>query len=191
MTGSRTLNSDTLNACDDARIFPILMCDLNFDSGTIYLHTGLGTLTWGGNSYVGVGKFGAVSPMEEASDLSRTPITLTLSGLPNDIISLLATTTVQGRLATVYLGYLSATTRLLVNDPGIIYRGNIDTCKVRQGQTVTISLSIESRFAAWSNPVIRRFNNSYQQLRFPGDKGLEYIEQTVNKTIWWGRAKPV
>ena len=47
-------------------------------------------------------------------------------------------------------------------------------------------LTVESRFAAWDRPLVRRYNNADQQTRYPGDKGLEFVEQTAEKQIVWG-----
>ena len=46
-----------------------------------------------------------------------------------------------------------------------------------------------SRFAAWDKPQPRRYNNSSQQSRYPGDLGLQFIEQATYKTVIWGAAK--
>ncbi len=217
ITGSRDINAATASAAAASVIHPVIFVKMRFDGGNVNLHTELGDITFGGDTYTGVGKLGGISGMEENSDLSRTPITLNLSGLPNDMMSVLLAEQYQGRLATVFLGYLDVTgaytgedgvtaytsedeattytiesggTNLLVATPTIIYQGNIDTADFARGKTSAITLSIESRFAAWDKPLIRRYNNADQQSRYPGDKGLQYITQAANKTIWWGQPTP-
>ena len=66
----------------------------------------------------------------------------------------------------------------------------MDTADIQTDKNATITLSVESRFAMWDQPVVRRYNNSDQQSLYPGDTGLQYIEQAVNETIWWGQATP-
>jgi hypothetical protein len=189
VTGSRDITSTTITATQASTVHPVLFLKMEFDGGDVNLHSELGSITWGGDTYTGVGKLGGVSPAEEVSDLSSSPINLTLSGLPLDLVSTLFNEQYQGRLATLYVGYLNMTTRVLVDTPAILYKGLIDTADFNQGKTFSITLSVGSRFAAWDKPVIRRYNNATQQSRFPGDTGLQYIEQTTNKTIIWGAAQ--
>lgn len=186
MTGSRDIDSGTATAATAPKITPVLFAKLEFDSGNLLAHTALGEITFGGDTYHGIGNFGGISTADEASDLSRTPITLTLSGVPNDIISLALGEHYQGRRATVYLGYLDLTTRQLAGAPTILYRGNMDSSEIQTGKDSTVSVSVESRFAAWSNPNPRRYNNADQQARYPGDTGLEFVEQAASKNLAWG-----
>jgi hypothetical protein len=173
-------------ACAASTIHPVAFVKFEFDGGDVNLHTELGDITWGGDTYTGVGSLGSVGVSEEVSDLSNTPLNLTLSGIPNDLISILLNEYYQGRRATLYLGYLDMTTRQLVADPIILYRGLIDTADIQQDKTCTVTLSVQSRFAAWDVPLIRRYNNADQQARYPGDKGLQFVEQAVDKQIIWG-----
>jgi hypothetical protein len=188
MTGSRDINASTITAAAASAFHPVLFLKAEFDSGDVLLHSELGDITFSGDTYTGVGTLGQVSPAEEVSDLSQTQINLTLSGLPNTLVSVLFNEQYQGRLATIYLGYLDLTTRQLVDTPTIIYRGILDTADFDQGSTFAITLAVGSRFAAWSTPRVRRYNNADQQNRFPGDKGMQFIDQG-NKTIIWGAAK--
>lgn len=190
MTGSRDIDSSTATAASSPAIHPVMFVKLQFDGGNVNFHTELGDITFGGDTYTGAGRLGGVGVMEENSDLSRTPMSLTLTGIPNDMVSVLLNEQYQGRLATVFLGYLDLTTRTLVADPTIVYQGNMDTADIQTDQNATITLSVESRFAMWDNPTVRRYNNSDQQSRYPGDTGLQFIEQTADKSIWWGQATP-
>ena len=160
---------------------------LELDDGHVLVHSGLGDLTWGGDTYSGIGTLGSITGGLEDSELSRTPLTMTLSGISTELTSIVLGEHYQGRTATVYIGYLNLTTNVLADDPFIRYRGRIDSASLVGGKTRTITLTVESRFAAWDRPKVRRYNNADQQFRYPGDRGLEYIEQATEKTIVWGR----
>jgi hypothetical protein len=188
---TRDLSATNEAAAQANVIAPVLFLDLGFDSGTVRVHSWTGSITWGGNTYSGVGQFGQVTPVEEDSELSRTPITLTLSGIPLDgedseLISAVLNEHYQGRTATLYLGYLDTDTLQLQDDPFILYRGRIDVPDIDDDETLTVSISVESRFAAWDRPNISRYNNADQQSRYPGDLGLQYVEQSTEKQIAWG-----
>ena len=190
----RDISSANIAASDAPITHPVTFVELKFDGGPVLIHSEVGTLTWGGNHWQGVGLFGSISPADEQSELARTPITLTLSGVPtNDpdassvILAALLNEHYQGRQATVYSGYLDLTTRQLVDDPFIRYRGRMDTPSFEQGETLAVQLTVESRFAAWDRPQERRYNNADQISRYPGDRGLEFVEQAVEKQIFWGQ----
>ncbi|MBP3955386.1 hypothetical protein J8F10_08845 [Gemmata sp. G18] len=186
MTGSRDADTDTITASQQDVIEPVLMANLEFDSGDLLAHSSLGNLVFDGQTYLGVGKFGGITAAEENSDLSRSPISLTLSNIPGDMGAIVLGEHYQGRRATIYLGYFDPATGLLVGDPVILYRGRMDAARIRQGQTFVVTVSIENRFAAWDKPKVRRYNNADQQSRHPGDKGCQYVEQAVEKEIVWG-----
>lgn len=188
---TRDINAATEAASSADVIQPILFVKLAFDSGDVNFHSGIGPITWDGDTYTGAGRFGSINRVDEDSELSRTPITLNLSGLQSgstsELVSALLNEHYQGRTATVYLGYLDTTTGVLVDDPIIIYRGLMDTPAFDQGETLSISLNIESRFSRWDSPLVRRYNNADQQALYPGDTGLQFVEATTEKQIVWGQ----
>ena len=165
----------------------MLFVELLFDGGAVRLHSALGPLTVGGNTYTGTGRLGQVSAAEEDSELARTPVTLTLAGLPTDLLAVVLGEDFGGRRATLSLGYLDPVTMQLVADPFVLYRGRMDTVSVEQGDTLSISVAVESRFAAWDRPKERRFNDADQQGRHPGDRFFEFAEQATEKELQWGR----
>lgn len=184
---TRQIESATETASETSAPLPVWFVKLEFDGGDVNLHTRLGDISWGGDTYVGAGGLGSIGAVDEESDLARSTLELQLRGLPTDILSAVANEHYQGRTATLYLGYLDATTNQLVDDPVVLYRGRMDACQIEQGETLTVTLSVESRFAAWDTPRVRRYNDGDQQSRFPGDKGMEFVEQTVGKQIVWGQ----
>jgi hypothetical protein len=188
VTGTRDADPATITASQQDTLYPVLFAKLEFDSGNVLAHSALGTLTFGGDTYNGIGQFGGVSAAGEPSDLSRSTLSLTLSNIPGDMGALVLNEHFQGRRGTLYLGYLDPTTRLLVADPAIIHRGRMDNAKIRQGgDSFTVTVSIENRFAAWNKPVVRRFNNAFQQSVYPSDRGFEFVEQAAEKQIAWGQ----
>ncbi|HYH64139.1 MAG TPA: hypothetical protein VD866_05530 [Urbifossiella sp.] len=189
MTGSRDITPDTLAAATAPTIYPVLFVKMEFDGGDVCLHSQLGTLSFAGDTYTGVGKLGGITPAEEVSDLSSSQVNLTLSGLPLDLVSILFNEQYQGRRATVFLGYLDPETNVLVDTPTILYRGLLDTADFSKGKTFATTVSVGSRFAAWGKPQPRRYNNADQQARYPGDTGLQYIDKATYKTVIWGAAR--
>lgn len=184
---SRGLSTDNLAAVTADAFYDIMFAELDFPSGMVRAHTGLGTINWGGFEWLGVGSFGTVSGIEEDSTLSKRTITYSLSGIPNDIISLALNDHYQGRPAKVYLGFVDLATGQLVDDPFLLDQGRLDVPETQEGETVTINITAESRMSLWERPRARRYTNADQQSRFPGDRGLEFVSQAAQKEINWGR----
>lgn len=185
---SRDLDPDNLAASTADTVSPVLFVELQFDGGTEYAHTRIGTITWGGHEWLGIGILGSVSAVEETSDLSRRTVTYTLSGIPNDNVSAVLNEHTQGRTAKLYLGFLDLVTNTLVATPELLDQGRLDVPEIEQGREFAVSITAESRFSSWERPVVRRYNNADQQARHPGDKFFEYIEQAASRLLVWGQA---
>ena len=183
---SRNLASANDSAVAAPVVEPVYFLEMNFDGGAVRVHTQLGTIAWGGHDWSGVGSFGGVSTVEENSDLSRRTMTYTLSGIPGDMVSVVLGENYQGRTANLYIGFLDRDTGVLVATPELMDQGRMDIAEITQGETFVVTLNAESRFAAWNRPVVRRYNNADQQARFPGDRGLEFVEQAADRQIIWG-----
>lgn len=185
---SRGLDATTLASvtAQDVSI-PVLFAELDFPSGFVRVHTIIGTITWGGYDWTGVGTLGQVSTVEESAELSRKTITYTLSGIPGSMISIVLGEQYQGRTAKLYFGVLSPTTGQLIATPVLIDRGLMDVSEIEEGETCSVTITAENRIASWDRPVVRRYTNADQQARFPGDKGLEFVDQAADKEINWGR----
>ena len=83
---SRGFPADVATALAQQHVAIVSFAKLEFPSGTVYLHNSLGTYTWGGQDWLGVGDLGSISQVEEGLDVSPYAITLTLIRLRrNDI----------------------------------------------------------------------------------------------------------
>lgn len=191
---TRDISSANETASEASVIVPVWFVKLAFDDGEVNLSTYDGPLAWGGDSYVGAGAIGSISAADENSELARSTLEMTLRGLPADVVAIVLGEHYQGRAATLYLGYLNQSTRQLVDDPVVIYRGRMNTARVKKGEgtppTMTVTLTVESRFADWDRPRIRRYNKADQQALYSGDTGLDYAEESTEKVVYWGQRAP-
>ena len=185
---SRGLSSANLAEVTAEVLHPILFMSLELGSGTVRIHSETGTFTWGGFDWLGVGDFGSISQVEEGSDLSRRTTTYGLTGITSAYLAAILGENYQGKPAKLYVGLLNLTTRQLVDTPELIDQGKLDEPEIKRGTTASITITAENRFSAWDRAQIRRITNADQQSRFPGDRGLEFVDQAAQKEIAWGRA---
>jgi hypothetical protein len=168
--------------------FPmIILVQLDFLDGTVYLSNANYTFTWNGHDWVGIGTLGSIEAISEGSALQMYGCALTLSGVPTELISEALSTNYQGRSATIWLAPLTADYAFIA-DPVVVFKGRMDTMDIEVGTTSTITLSVESRLVDWERPRIRRFNDEDQRAEYPTDRGFRYVDQMVQKDLKWGRA---
>lgn len=185
---SRGLNATNELEINKAAIgLEILFAELDFAGGFVRAHNGIGTITWGGNDWLGVGTFGKVSPVEESAELSKRTLIYTLSGIPPEMISIVLDEDYQGRTASLYIGFIDPVTGQLIADPDLYDQGRMDVSDIEEGKEITVTITAESRVSAWDRPLLRRYTDADQKSRYPGDRGLEFVPQAATKEINWGR----
>lgn len=182
---ARTLPTGYAALTEADVFYPVLLVELNWSSGFVRVWTGYGEISWGGNTYYGVGELGGVSPIGESSNLSANGVTLTLSGIPSDSIAEALTNDSQGRSGKIWIGSLSRAGTFQA-DPYLIFDGLIDVTGIDDsGETATISVSLEKELID-RRVQSRRSTHEDQQIDFPGDLFFEYVAGLQNKVIAWG-----
>lgn len=185
---SRGMDSANIAASVSETVRPVWFVELEYDSGTSRAHTALGTLTFGGNDYLGVGSFAGIESIYEDSELQATGVRLSLSGVDPAIVATALGENYQGRGAKIYLGFLDADHQL-VADPQVMYVGRMDKQSISLSSSGSVSISLENRLIDWDRPRLSRYNNETQQAKYPGDRGLEHAEQAASKPISWGQER--
>ena len=184
---SRTLTSATENATLAEVVRPLLLLDLDFASGVVRINSTPYAITWSSNVYQGGAKLGELSPIEEASDVQATAIALKLYAIPRDLVSLALAEQYQGRAATIRVGFMDEN-EALIADPFVAFAGRMDVMSITLAEMASVTLTVESRFADWERPRIRRYT-SEDQAAFAdaADKFFDYAPTMVEKTVKWGR----
>jgi hypothetical protein len=181
---SRDIATIIANALDDAVLEPFFAIDLEFDSGTLRLWTGYGDRTLRGETYLGPGTLLQISNIEETAEIAASGASLTLSGIPSELLSLALSEPYQQRLCRIYFGLT-----LSADDMVEVFTSRMDQMTIDEGaETSTIRLTIENVLIDLERPRVLRFTNSDQQARFPGDLGLAFVETIQQREIFWGRS---
>ncbi|MFZ9883962.1 MAG: hypothetical protein ACO3ON_00700 [Ilumatobacteraceae bacterium] len=167
-----------------ASLYIITMAKLEFTSGTVYVHDAVGTLTYDGNNYLGVGQFGSFDIVDENIETVARGIKVTLSGVDASLVPIVMTEVYQGRNATFYVGFLDANMQF-VADPEEVWSGRMDTMSIDLGEkTAVISLSCEYRLR--KEPVLARYTDEDQRLAFAGDSFFNLTQFIPRYKATWG-----
>ena len=127
-----------------------------------------------------------ISSINEQTDISKSTLTLSLSGAEQTFISIVLNENVINDNVDIYRGFLD-TNNSLITDPFLIYKGKIDGYTINESDKQSIiNLSIVSHWADFEKKNGRKTNNTSQQRFFSTDVGMDFSSETV-LDIKWGR----
>lgn len=184
---SRNLTNSAVTQITSAEVQPFLLFQGEFASGTVRAWSGIGDLIWNGFTWIGTGNLLNISAVQETADTSANGVTVNLSGIPSELISLALSDCRQGSAGFVYLGFLNNGS--VVSDPVLMFEGRLDIPAIEEsGETATVVISYESRLIDLERPRETRYTNEDQQREFAGDLGFEFVPALQDKALTWGRA---
>lgn len=205
----RNLSPDMAAEFSGESTDPVLMGELEFDSDTLRMWTGLGILFWGDKEFLGGGNFIGISPIEETQETVAKGLVVSLNGIATTNIALALAERPRGRPFRLYLG-VSSTRRYistedgdgrveledgsgyvllennLVDSPSRIFSGLMDVIESSDnGETATLRLSVENILIVGQRTKLYRYTDLDQKKIYPNDKGLELINQLQDKELVW------
>ena len=210
---SRDLTPSTIENLSEDIVYPFFATELRFDgNNTIRMWTGQGTLVLSdGTEWVGLGQLLDISAIEETSEMAVKGATITLSGIPQTLLSLALAEPYQGRVCNIYFGtfvqgsiLLESSSYILLQDGSKInleeeqtnfnelFSGYMDQMNIEESaDTCTISLAVENKLVDLERARTARFTSGYQKSIYAGDLGLDFIEDLQDKNIVWGKESEI
>ena len=171
---------------DADSLAPFLAIELEFDSGAVRLWNGYGEITIDSDTYTGAGSLLAVSSVEETGEIAARGVTMTLTGISSDLISVALSENYQNRAARVYIGTIASDDSISSYQ---LFGGRLDVMNIEEsGETATISVTAENRLIDLERPRARRYTSEDQKSLYPGDLGLDYVNELQDKTLDWGKS---
>jgi hypothetical protein len=176
-----------------------MLARFDWPGETIRVWAGVGTLTWGGEQYLGTGVFGRVSQIEETTEASAAGASFELStippypgdetawDLPTGLMQQALTDHIQGRDAEVWFAAFDQATGLIVGEPVQLVRAYMDTLTLSEdGTSSRLTLATEGRLRDDHRMIRRIYGSADQQREYPGDRGFEYAAALPNTIFPWG-----
>lgn len=183
---SRGIASATLTAAQARVVRPLSFYELQFTSGTIRIHNGVGDIPWGGNTWEGAGALIAASPIEEGEDGTAIRVSLQLSGVDPALVTIAEGEAIYRRTAICYIGALTRAGTLHAT-PDERWRGLMENIEISLGEVNTITLNVESELIRDRQAIGALFTDETQQRLYSGDTGFEFLSQVIDATdIHWG-----
>lgn len=186
---ARTLTAAVLAELTKGTVYPIVLVEVEFSSGTINVWSGNGDLTWDSKTWTGMGELGKVSAIKETSEVRADNFVLELSGIPSGLVGKALDEVRYGKPATVYQGFLTSAGVMIV-DPFIAAKGFTDRAELEEGgESATIRVNCENDLAALQRANERRYTHEDQVQEFAGDLGFDFVPSLQNLNIVWGRGQ--
>jgi len=161
----------------------------DFRSGPLRVWTGWGTLVAGGHEWIGSGDMIGISEIDAAAGAFASPFTLTLSGLPDEHfdayarLMLVDSTEYRGRQISVFLAFFEEDWQI-IEEPIAAVTGFMDV-PILDADAISrrITLQCEGPFVTRARPRYGFYTDEDQQLRYPGDMGLEFAPISATRQV--------
>jgi hypothetical protein len=184
---TRNATVDYLTALSSGELYPAIFFEGAFASGWVRIWTGSHDITWDDKLWTGAGALIGLGALEETSDVVASGTSVSLSGVPLDLISLAIEEARQGSPGRIWLALLTPAREVIAN-PVQAFSGRLDVPEISEdGSTCTITISYESRLIDLNIPRNWRYTHESQQILFPGDRGFEHVTAIQDREITWGR----
>lgn len=179
-------DSNTTAIAGAGYVHEVVLVKLEFAT-PVYVHSGYGEIvsTADGQTYLGVGDLGEVAEARETELLGPTPMTLSLSGVDNTLVSEALNSGNYGDAVTIYIGYRQDD-GTLVEPPWIAWKGTFEYATVTMGEESVVRVMCQHDLAVLSESLNARFSDEYQQRKYPGDTGFEYVAKVPSQQLTWG-----
>lgn len=188
---SRDATAAFLAAISAQVVRPVLIVECVFGAAPVRLWSGMGDLAWNGQTWTGAGTLLGISTVEEPVGVVASGFTLSLSGVPLDLVAAVISDVMTGDAARIWLGLIDGAGALIASPVPLAF-GRMDQPEISEdGETCEISISYESRLIDLLRPREWRYTHESQQQIFPGDRGFEYVAALQDREILWGAASPV
>lgn len=181
---SRSLSSANLTEIANAHVSEVVMCKLAFDT-PVYVHSGVGSITYDGNTYTGVGDFGNVSSMRESEALTPSSITLTLSGVNSTFITEALDAGDYGDAVTIYAGFRQDD-GTLVADPDELWSGTFEYATISIDAESVVTVVCQHDLADIREKQGGRYSHEDQTDKYASDLGLQFASSAANVKLLWG-----
>ena len=184
---SRNIDSGLVAEISQVVFRPAWLAMLTFRSQVSYAWSGIGNLSYGGNTYLGLGSFADVGAIDEGAEVQAAGTTVTLSGIDSSLLAECMTDIQLGAAAKLWFAAVGSDGSVVA--PYLAFSGAIDKSNIDYGpETSSISLSLESRLTDLQRASLKRYTAADQNILYPDDGGFDWVEILNDISLKWGQS---
>lgn len=183
----RTVSASIIRAMRQKTCRMALMAEIDHPAGMVRVWTGIGTLTYGGHGFVGIGALASVKGLKSTSDLQIVDHAYVLTNIPPDYDEFV-NAKIKGRVAKCWLAFLDEQNQL-IDAPLQIGKTILDVSALTTGEDGSVSLMLKGQSDLWQleKPLNIALTSEEQKKRFPSDTGFDYVTTINVQRIAWTR----
>jgi hypothetical protein len=182
---ARDISAPMLASLESNVIRPAFMAAITFRSAAEYIWTGVGDLIFEGATFRGVGSFGRLGTISEGVEVRADGTSVTLSGIDPALLSECLTDIQIGAPARIWLALFDEHATLL-GTPYQLFFGTVDQPVLNVGtEEMAITLKLENKLANLQRASMRRYTAADQNLYYPGDTGMNWVELMNDIALKW------
>jgi hypothetical protein len=181
---SRPIDAANQAEVEGSRVHAIVLAHFAF-TVPVFVHSGIGNITYSGNTYLGAGNLVDIDGLEESEDIAPTQLDLTLNYVPVQHINEALDSGNYGDTVTLYLGYKNSAGQL-VADPELIWRGFFEHATIKIGSENAVTVSCQHELTILDDRPGRRWTDEDQQAEFAGDTGFSFAADMPTRKLLWG-----
>jgi hypothetical protein len=185
---SRNIDASLTDVYSALGFRPLLLAQLTFRTATRYVWSGVGSLVWGGNTYLGLGSLASVGSVQESTEIKADGTSVSLSGIDPVYLAEAMGDIQQGQPAKIWTAALDDSGAVIM--PYLYFSGVIDKPQVVvSGETATIALALESKMINHGRASQRKYTAADQHaFGYPDDLGFNWVEALNDASFKWGVA---
>jgi len=184
----RAITTAMLDAMSSQFFQPAFFVQIQLSTGTVYLWTGIGPISWNSQTWSGDGSLLSVgNQIEDAATVEARGMAITISGLNPTLLASMLGDVQLGLPIIVWLADMSGGAP--TDSPLILWGGAVDQPTVDvSGSTSALTINCENLLVSMNVPADRRYTQQDQQALYPGDLGCNFVTSCQEITIFWGVA---
>jgi hypothetical protein len=155
---------------------------LQWPSGWLYVHSGMGERVYKGNTYLGVGELGTIGQVSEdgKGNAKRLSISLSITD-PTLVRDVLADDPI-GNGAELDIVVLDENLNIIDGD--LLFSGTIGDLDVVKSRIAKVTISLVDWLEIWNRPIENNmYSDAAQQALYPGDKFFDQVELLASKPL--------
>jgi len=167
--------------------YPFALVKLVLAGGTYRLFSGIGELTWDGQTWAGAGDLGYIGKIESTAEAKAGKVVIGLSGLDASLKAEALDELSRGGSASIYFGFFSDAENTITYDPWLGFFGRVDTSEVEEdAEGVEVRVTLLDSVGARLRQTVRRRTDSDQQEIYSGDEFYSYVAALRDPENWGG-----
>lgn len=181
----RSLTARQKAALRDPNARVVNLVEMGHPDGTLYLWSGVGNLSFGGNTYTGCGLFGAITGFEQGADPRINQIGFVVAGAPGDALGVMDRD-LKGYQAVIYQALLSEDDRVI---DGLMEVDTVDldtqNASAQDDGSFTITVYGQSGFWQLEKASLLIWSAETQKAEYPGDTGMDALTDLEDLEVTW------